>query len=319
MRAIGLRYLPVASLQRTWIEQILHVGNADLQREVVFSLQSSNAEWRDELLRKIASDSHCPTNLRADAVAGLATRAEHPQNTHLLLRLIASEKRALRIESLRALRGRAAQNMGVRNALLRQIQKRCSDPVDDITQFEIDEQLVMALAGVDDRDYPGLSALRVRVLQQRPDSLETWQAKLRNGGNADAGRRVFFHPKTASCRRCHRASGRGSSIASDLTGVGRAASRRSLIESIVEPGRSIPGPYVTWTLITDSGKVHSGLVLTENSESVVIGTADGRMAELPSERIVSRQPQRSSLMPDNLVDQLTVEEFRDLLAFLIRF
>lgn len=48
MRAIGLCYLPVASLQRTWIEQILHVENADLQREVVFNLQRTSCLFSPE-------------------------------------------------------------------------------------------------------------------------------------------------------------------------------------------------------------------------------------------------------------------------------
>jgi len=318
MRAIGLRYLPPKLLKREWAEEALRVENEGLQREVILSLQSSKAEWRDELLRETASDSQRPVSLRAEAVLGLSSHVDDPLNTHLLLRLIVSENRTLRIESLRALRGRATQNAGVLNALLRQIDNTAPAEEESDAQREFDEQLVLALAGIDDRDRPSLRTLRIRVQRQRPATLEAWQAKLRKGGDAAAGRRVFFHSKSAHCSRWHRADGRGGAIASDLTGAGRAASRRWLIESIVEPGRIIPGPYITWTLITETGKVHSGLVLAEDSDSIVLGTVDGRSTEIRTDAIVSRQPQRKSLMPDNLADQLTSEEFRDLLAFLCR-
>ena len=244
MRAIGLRYLPTESLQRRWVEQLLSGQDTDLQREVVFSLQASKAEWRDELLRGIAADSERPTRLRAEAVLGLAAHADHPLNTHLLLRLAVSGNRTLRIESLRALRGRALENAGVRNALLRQIESCHPDGIDESAQFEIDEQLVQALAGIGDRNQTALRTLRARVQHERPATLEDWQTKLQKGGDAAAGRRVFFHPKAGHCSRCHRADGRGGTIASDLTSAGRSASRRSLIESIVDPDKAIPGPFI---------------------------------------------------------------------------
>ena len=72
-------------------------------------------------------------------------------------------------------------------------------------------------------------------------------------------------------------------------------------------------------LVTNSGKVHSGVIVSEDSESVVVGTDDGRLTRLRREQIVSRHSQRNSLMPGNLATQLTVGEFRDLLAFLCHY
>jgi len=316
MRALGLRYLPPASLQRTWIEDSLRSEDNSLRREAVLSLQTSTAEWRDGLLRKIAADSREPIDLRAEAVLGLATRASQPLNTRLLLQLAVPGNRTLQIESLRALRGQAAQNGEIRNALLNQIDRSSSDDVNE--RAEIEEQLVQALAGVDDRNLKPLQIIRARVQRRRPATLADWQTQLRTGGDANAGRRVFFHPGTGHCARCHRAQGRGGAIASDLTIAGRAAGRDWLIESIAEPDRTIPGPYINWTLITDSGSVHSGLLLSEDSESVLIGTIDGRSIPIRRENIVSRHPQRKSLMPGNIVSQLTTEEFRNLIAFLCR-
>ena len=225
----------------------------------------------------------------------------------------------LRIESLRALRGQASENAGVRTALLRQVESGPGDAKDGNTQFEIDEQLVLALADVDDGDRPSLQSLRARVQRERPATLDAWLTRLGKEGDAAAGRRIFHHPKAGHCSRCHRADGRGCTIASDLTAVGRSASRRSLIESIIDPDKTVPGPYVSWVLVTNSGKVHSGVIVSEDSESVVVGTGDGRLTRLRREQIVSRHSQRNSLMPGNLATQLTVGEFRDLLAFLCHY
>ena len=172
MRAIGLRYLPTESLSRNGIEQLLSVRDTNLQRDVVFSLQTATVKWRDELLREIAADARRPIRLRMEAVSGLATRANDSANANLLLRLTVSKNWMLRIESLRALRGQASENAGVRTALLRQVESGLGDAKDGNTQFETDEQLVLALADVDDGDRPSLQSLRARVQRERPDTLD---------------------------------------------------------------------------------------------------------------------------------------------------
>ena len=156
LRTLGLRYLSPVSLQREWIEDCLHSDDRALRREAILSLQASTARWGDGLLRKIAADPQTSIDLRAEAVLGLAARVDQPLNTRLLLQLARAGNPVVQTESLRALRGQAVQNGTVRNALLQQIEADHRD--------EIEEQLVWALAGVDDRRLKPLQLLRARVV-----------------------------------------------------------------------------------------------------------------------------------------------------------
>jgi putative heme-binding domain-containing protein len=60
----------------------------------------------------------------------------------------------------------------------------------------------------------------------------------------------------------------------------------------------------------------SGFKLEENSETIVLRTADGQTATIPREDIDELAPSRTSLMPVGLLDTLSEPQIRDLLAFL---
>jgi putative heme-binding domain-containing protein len=137
-----------------------------------------------------------------------------------------------------------------------------------------------------------------------------------HGGNPAAGRRAFFHTKSAGCYKCHTVNGRGGRVGPDLSTIGRSHSREKLIDSIVEPGKEIAPQYMTWAFETAEGKVLSGMIVHENEGKTIIGDADGKLTELKTIDIVSRVAQQKSVMPDKLPEQMTTQEFRDLLAFL---
>src|SRR5205814_7068250 len=68
----------------------------------------------------------------------------------------------------------------------------------------------------------------------RPAATDTdaWLKRLDGPADPDAGRRVFEHPKLATCSRCHRVDGRGADVGPDLSLVGRT-DRRWIVESIL--------------------------------------------------------------------------------------
>ncbi|MBI5761772.1 MAG: c-type cytochrome [Planctomycetales bacterium] len=141
--------------------------------------------------------------------------------------------------------------------------------------------------------------------------------RTRNGIDAAAsGRRVFYHPNGAGCFKCHTINGRGGNVGPDLSTIGRSMSREKLIESILEPSREVAPQFTTWTMETTDGKVLSGMLVHENEGKTILGDAEGKLTELKTIDIVTRTPQRTSVMPDKLADRLTVQEFRDVLAFL---
>lgn len=317
LRSIGLRMLSPQDerLDIPLLTELLKSNDGTLRLEAVRTLQTSTLRGADELLRHVAATEQNDDNLRAEAIVGLAEHTGHPLNVALLLRFAQSDNRTLQRDALRSLRGTAADNATIQSVLL-----NLTDCVDSgaasvtASQSELAEQLLFALAGVDEEQIP--AHLYQSAERRRPNDVAGWQKELARGGDPAAGRRVFFHANGAQCSRCHRHLSRGGTIASDLTGAGRAASREWLIESIVEPSRQVAARYITWTLITDEGKSHSGLILDEHRDRIVLGTPDGKRVNVLRDTIEIRQPQAISLMPHDLVRRMTVEEFRDLVAFL---
>ena len=59
------------------------------------------------------------------------------------------------------------------------------------------------------------------------------------GGDAEAGRKIFFEKSEVSCLRCHKVNGVGGEVGPDLTGIGKKQQRAYLLESIVDPNKQI--------------------------------------------------------------------------------
>src|SRR5262249_19022858 len=138
----------------------------------------------------------------------------------------------------------------------------------------------------------------------------------RGDDDALAGRRAFYHAAGAGCFKCHTINGRGGKIGPDLSTIGRALSRERLIDSILQPSKEIAPQFVTWSFETASGRVYSGMLVLENEGQTIIGDTDGKTTELKTADIVSRVPLKTSVMPEKLADRMTLQEFRDLLAYL---
>ncbi|MEX2558774.1 MAG: hypothetical protein WD403_02615, partial [Pirellulales bacterium] len=102
----------------------------------------------------------------------------------------------------------------------------------------------------------------------------------------------------------------------DLTGVGDRFSRIHLVESILEPSRTIAPSYQAFSLILADGRSLTGVKLAETGEQLTLGDAEGKQHVLARSQIEAEESQTISIMPQDLAKSLTVDEFVDLIAFL---
>jgi quinoprotein glucose dehydrogenase len=134
------------------------------------------------------------------------------------------------------------------------------------------------------------------------------------GGNAERGRKVFERGDL-SCVRCHKINGEGGEVGPDLSKIGAQQKRDYLLESIVLPDKQIAKGFDPVVIVTESGKVHTGIVREENDELVRLITAEGNIVAIPKAEIEERVRGRSA-MPEDLIKKLTRFELRDLVEFL---
>src|SRR5262249_46733812 len=135
------------------------------------------------------------------------------------------------------------------------------------------------------------------------------------GGDAEAGRRVFYDKADVTCLKCHKVRGDGGEVGPDLTGIGGKQKRDSRLESMVEPNRQIAKGYETVVLTLLDGRSVSGIVKMENTREVQLMTAEGKLVTVAKDKIDERQAGKSA-MPEDLVQKLTKRELRDLVEFL---
>jgi len=252
------------------------------------------------LLKRIAADRNENEELRCEAVAALAGRS---LESSFLIPLLDDSSSALRVEAARALRGRASESP-VREALRRVLESDAGGGA------AVKEEARFVLAGASDQ-------VALARPPARPASDEEWRKTLAGKGNIAAGRRVFFSA-SAGCARCHRIEDFGGQIGPDLSTIARGADREKLMQSTLHPSRDIAPQFVTHTIETRDGQEFSGLLIGQSvNEGATLFMADGKAVLVPPTQIAAQNQSKVSLMPEGLAEALTLQDFRDLLAFLL--
>jgi putative heme-binding domain-containing protein len=133
-------------------------------------------------------------------------------------------------------------------------------------------------------------------------------------GNWLKGRRLYFGD--AGCATCHTIRGEGIAFGPDLSNLIHR-DRASVLHDLVQPSATI-NPDQAGTLVTlKDGSVHSGLVRSLNDKELVLGLPAGAQMSIPRAEITGMEPMKNSLMPDELIADLSPEQVEDLLTFLM--
>jgi putative heme-binding domain-containing protein len=142
------------------------------------------------------------------------------------------------------------------------------------------------------------------------------QLALTRPGDADRGRKVLEDVEKSQCLKCHRVGDRGERIGPELTGLGGRFARITIIESVLEPSRSVAPGFESMTLALADGRVLSGVRVAETDRTLTLADREARGYEIPKADIEARTRQAQSTMPDGLEKRLTPDEFVDLIAYL---
>jgi len=180
-----------------------------------------------------------------------------------------------------------------------------------------------------------ISAARVKLLMQFPDPkirkrvsglfggdrsgerdkvVAAYQAALTSAGDAGRGRAVF----KKVCSACHRLEGVGNQIGADLKAVGGRGLPAVLL-NVLDPNREVKPQFLSYVVVTDSGRVIAGMIETENANSLKIRRPDGTSITLQRNQIEQLKSTGQSFMPEGLEKQLDIQAMSDLLRYLEQF
>jgi putative heme-binding domain-containing protein len=158
--------------------------------------------------------------------------------------------------------------------------------------------------------------LRFRLRSSKAEHERLVKFALTSRGNVNRGREVFEKIDKSLCLQCHRLGKEGGKIGPDLTGIGSRFSRIHLIESILQPSRTVAPSYATKIVILNKGRSLSGIKVSETADSLFLGDNQGKIHEIAKSDIDEIVSQKLSTMPEGLEKKLTDREFVDLLLFL---
>ena len=295
LRTLGSNYpgLTVARLAG----MLNKARDPQLQLELVKSLRGiESASARNNELLRIAQDNKYSIRVRAESLVGYQVRDSQDLKRIVQLAVSAADQ-DVALEALRSMRfsGKDRKAAPILEALKKASPKRSK-------QWQA---LANRVLDVTSKTTYSPSVVQVlEKLNERP-------------GNHKVGARIFFNKQIGRCSTCHESRGRGGRIGPDLTQIGRTMTQRRLVESILYPSREIAPRYVPWTVVREDGRTFSGMYLGhDNKDRHSYADTNGKVQQIPIREIARRLPMKKSIMPDGLIANLTLQEFRDLLAYL---
>jgi quinoprotein glucose dehydrogenase len=162
---------------------------------------------------------------------------------------------------------------------------------------------------------PELLGMVQKFEATRPnDNLGAFREALQ-GGDAEAGRAVFFERAEVSCVRCHMIGSEGGMAGPKLTGIGSRQSREYLLESIIFPNKELAKGFENVLVTLNDGSSVAGTVEKEDANELVINSPEDGEVRVKKATIKSRQKALSG-MPEEFRQILTKQDLRNLVEFL---
>lgn len=177
-----------------------------------------------------------------------------------------------------------------------------------------DKRVARALALMDEseRTDSGRSELAQMSFQELSEYLEYDPMTYRKP-NLPLGERAFVRAKCASC---HVFGSIGKGGGPDLSTVVKRFRRRDILESIMFPSKVISDQYTGVEVELGEWETVSGMVVSENEESLTLITVTGERIDIAQEDITLRRESELSIMPEGLLDTMNLGELVALIQFL---
>jgi putative membrane-bound dehydrogenase-like protein len=177
-------------------------------------------------------------------------------------------------------------------------------------------QVRKLLASGDQEIAAAVSAKWGTVRDRRSPERERVIARMRTlvrkePGDATEGEKVF----KKVCAQCHKLHGEGADVGPDITLNGRSTLDQ-LLSNVFDPSLVIGAAYRAIIVVTNQGRVLTGLLVEDSPSRVVLKIQGGKTEIVPRSEIDAMRTSEVSLMPEQIENQLQPQEIVDLFTFL---
>src|ERR1051326_2243715 len=140
---------------------------------------------------------------------------------------------------------------------------------------------------------------------------------MRREGVVARGREIFANEERALCTKCHTVDGSSSKAGPDLAFIGDKFPRRELIRSILEPSSTIAVGYGSTTIETKSDEEFTGIIKQKTDAWLELMGADAKLVRISTSEIKVQRGSTIFLIPEGLQAALSLQEFTDLVEYLV--
>lgn len=241
-----------------------------------------------------------PSAVQSEAVATLA-RFDGPRVPAILIGAWKGMSPKLRANAAEVLFSRPAWV----NAFLDAVEKGA------IVRADLDPARLTLLQSYPDATVKARAARLLSAPQsRRQDVVAAYQKALRIKGDPARGKEVF----KANCSTCHRIQGVGQQVGADISAI-RDRGLETVLLNILDPNREVMPQFLSYVLVTTSGRVLTGIITAETANSLTIRQPDGRDETVLRIHIDELRSTGLSYMPEGLEKQIDVPAMADLLAY----
>ncbi len=263
-----------------------------------------------------AKDPELPTLLHAlledEALRGGAIRAlagyAHPETPERIIAIYPQLKPAEKRDALNTLAARRKSAF----ALLEAVGE------DRIPSRDLTADLIRQLRNLKDKSIEEQIASVWGTVQESSQDKQELIAEYRQLLSKDAdvepdvslGRAVF----SKTCAQCHKLFESGNTVGPEITGSNRA-NLDYFLTNVLDPSALIGKDYVAQVIITNDGRVVTGIVRQATDDALEVVTANETIV-IPRDEIDEMEPSTKSMMPDDILKPLSETELRALVAYL---
>jgi len=144
------------------------------------------------------------------------------------------------------------------------------------------------------------------------DAVNVYKAALQ-GGDPNAGARVFYGNAAAQCIRCHAVDGSGGEVGPELTAISNRLTREQFLQSMVAPSARIAPGYGVVTATLTNGETVRGALQKETDSYYVLSV--GNEERTVQKTMIESVETTPSSMPA-MGEMLSLRELRDLVEYM---
>ena len=147
-------------------------------------------------------------------------------------------------------------------------------------------------------------------LEPRKKVLDAYREVVNLAGDRDRGKMLF----KKHCSVCHRLEGIGHDIAPNLITT-QNHTGETILYNVLAPNREVDPRYVNYILVTEEGRILTGVIVTETPTSVTLKRGENATDTVLRRDIEELRSTGKSLMPEGIEKQIDPQAMADVIAY----